>query len=205
MSRLVPGPARRLASRLDALFGQDAALARRLDAAQEQLHQANDRLWSGLHPDGLATVCDQHPAAIDVAFDVHRSEALGARDPLVAVQQVQLANRSRLYGLPNRRRRTPAVSRRDRRAHSPVRGCAGRRRLVRGAGTQHRRPRTREQQTRKPKEELRMGMNNTRAAVRDGWHAPRPGDGRACTGKPRPPAPSRVDALDARRFRCRVT
>jgi hypothetical protein len=88
MSRLVPGPARRLASRLDALFGQDAALARRLDAAQEQLHRANDRLWSGLHPDGLATVYDQDPAAIDLALDVHRSEVLGARDPLAAVQQV---------------------------------------------------------------------------------------------------------------------
>jgi hypothetical protein len=88
MKRSVPELARRLAAQLDAKFGQDAALARRLNAAQWRLQRANDRLWWGLHPDGLATVYGEAPAAVDVAFAEHRSEVLGARDPLAAVQQV---------------------------------------------------------------------------------------------------------------------
>jgi hypothetical protein len=86
--RSVPDLARRLAAQLDSQFGQDAALARRLNAAQWRLQRANDRLWWGLHPDGLAAVYGEDPAALDVAFAEHRSEVLGARDPLAAVQQV---------------------------------------------------------------------------------------------------------------------
>ena len=88
MERSVPDLARRLAAQLDAQFGQDAALAERLNAAQSQLQRASDRLWWGLHPDGLAAVYGEDPAAIDLAFAEHRSEVLGARDPLAAVQQV---------------------------------------------------------------------------------------------------------------------
>lgn len=80
--------ARRLAAQLDAQFDQDAALARRLNEAQWRLQCANDRLWWGLHPDGLAAVYGEDPAAVDVAFAEHRSEVLGARDPLVEIQQV---------------------------------------------------------------------------------------------------------------------
>ena len=60
MERSVPESARRLAAQLDALFSQDAALAERLNAVQWRLRRANDRLWWGLHPDGLAAV---YPAA----------------------------------------------------------------------------------------------------------------------------------------------
>lgn len=88
MSRPVPKPARKLAAQLGVLFGQDAVLARQLNEAQQRLQSANDRLWWGLHPDGLAAVYGEDPAAVDVAFAEHRSEVLGAPDPLVAVQQV---------------------------------------------------------------------------------------------------------------------
>ena len=88
MSRPVPDAARKLAAQLDALFAQDAGLARRLNAAQQRLQGANDRLWWGLHPDGLAVVYGEDPVAVDVAFAEHRSEALGGPDPLAAVQQV---------------------------------------------------------------------------------------------------------------------
>jgi hypothetical protein len=88
MERWVPDLARRLAAQLDAQFGQDAALAGRLNAAQWRLNRANDRLWSGLQPDGLAAVYGEDPAAVDVAFAEHRSEVLGARDPFAAVQEV---------------------------------------------------------------------------------------------------------------------
>ena len=42
----------------------------------------------GLHPDGLAAVYGEHPAAVNIAFAENRSEVLGAPDPLAAVQQV---------------------------------------------------------------------------------------------------------------------
>lgn len=87
-SRPVPDSARNLAAQLNALFAQDAALVRRLNGAQRRLQSANDRLWWGLHPDGLAAVYAEDPAAVEVAFAEHRSEVLGAPDPLAAVQQV---------------------------------------------------------------------------------------------------------------------
>jgi hypothetical protein len=80
--------AQRIAAQLDARFGVDATLATRLNDAQRRLQRANERLWWGLHPDGLAAVYGEDPAAIDVAFAEHRSELLGACDPLAAIQQV---------------------------------------------------------------------------------------------------------------------
>ena len=71
MSRVVPEQARRLAAELDLRFARDAELATELNDAQRRLQRANDRLWSGLHPDGIA-----------------RSEVLDLPDPLRAVQQV---------------------------------------------------------------------------------------------------------------------
>lgn len=87
-SRRAPERARKLASQLDGLFAHDAALAERLNAAQQRLHAANDRLWRGLHPDGLRAVYDEDPAVVEVACAGHRSEVLGAADSLAAVQQV---------------------------------------------------------------------------------------------------------------------
>jgi hypothetical protein len=94
MSRAVPDGARRLAAELDALFGDDAALAAQLNAIQERLQSANDRLWWALHPDALATVYGEDPAAVDVAFAAHRSEVLGTPDPLATAQQVHWQIRS---------------------------------------------------------------------------------------------------------------
>ena len=88
MSAVVPDLARKLAAQLDALFNQDALIARRLNAAHHRLRRANDRLWWGLHPDGLASVYCENPTAVDFACAEHRSEVLGAPDPLAAVQQV---------------------------------------------------------------------------------------------------------------------
>jgi hypothetical protein len=79
---------RDLAAQLEHRFGQDAELAKRLADAQERLARANDRLWWGLHPDGLAGVYAEDPAAIDIALAENRSEVLGASDPLAAVQEV---------------------------------------------------------------------------------------------------------------------
>ena len=88
MSRPIPDVARKLAAQLDALFGQDAMLAGRLNSAKDRLQRANEVLWWGLHPDGLAAIYDEDPATVDFAFAQNRSEVLGAPDPLRAVQQV---------------------------------------------------------------------------------------------------------------------
>jgi hypothetical protein len=52
-----PG-ARDLAARLSSLFDADQAIAIRLNDAQRRLNDANDRLWSGLHPDALGRMYD---------------------------------------------------------------------------------------------------------------------------------------------------
>jgi hypothetical protein len=87
-TRAVPNVVRKLAAQLDVLFLQDVALVQRLNAAKARLQAANDRLWWGLHPDGLAALYGEHPAAVEFAFAEHRSEVLGAPDPLAAIQQV---------------------------------------------------------------------------------------------------------------------
>ena len=88
MSRAAPDLARELAAQLDALFAQDSVLVRRLNAAQQRLQSANDRLWWGLHPDGLAAVYGEHPAAVDVCVRRTPLRRCSAPDPLAAVQQV---------------------------------------------------------------------------------------------------------------------
>ncbi len=55
MSRPIPNRARQLAAELERRFAQDADLARKLNDAHEHLRRANDRLWWGLHPDGMAS------------------------------------------------------------------------------------------------------------------------------------------------------
>ena len=88
MSRAVPEHARRLAAELDLQFAHDAELATELADAQRRLQHANDRLWSGLHPDGIAMIYDAHPAVVEAATARNRSEVLDAPDPVRAVQQV---------------------------------------------------------------------------------------------------------------------
>jgi hypothetical protein len=88
MSGVISQTAHELAAQLEQQFGRDADLAKRLCKAQRRLEHANDRLWWGLHPDGLAAVYGEHPAAVEVALAEGRSEVLGAPDPLRAVQRV---------------------------------------------------------------------------------------------------------------------
>jgi hypothetical protein len=89
MSGTIPEAARVLAAQLERQFGKDTELARQLAEAQDRLTRANERLWSGLHPDGLAAVYGEHPAAIEAAVARARSEALQAPDPLAAVEHVR--------------------------------------------------------------------------------------------------------------------
>ncbi|MDQ6779055.1 MAG: hypothetical protein M3071_23155 [Actinomycetota bacterium] len=58
MTTQVPATAQRLAAELADAFEQDRGLAERLNAPQHCLQAANDRLWSGLHPDALGLVYD---------------------------------------------------------------------------------------------------------------------------------------------------
>jgi hypothetical protein len=87
VSRSVPDRARTLAAELALRFAQDAQLATRLNEAHQRLRRANERLWWGVHPDGMAAVYGEHPAAVEAAVRENQSQALGARDPLEAVQQ----------------------------------------------------------------------------------------------------------------------
>ncbi len=56
MTADVPEAAQQLASELADAFETDRGLAEQLTAAQHRLQAANDRLWSGLHPDALGLV-----------------------------------------------------------------------------------------------------------------------------------------------------
>ncbi|MHB1569810.1 MAG: hypothetical protein ACYCXW_06350 [Solirubrobacteraceae bacterium] len=87
MSRAIPAPARQLAAELERRFARDAELATQLNDAQQRLRDASDRLWSGLHPDGIAAIYGEHPAAIEGATAHNRSQVLDSPDPLRAVQQ----------------------------------------------------------------------------------------------------------------------
>jgi hypothetical protein len=58
MTDQAPEAAQRLAGELADAFETDRGLAEQLTAAQHRLQAANDRLWSGLHPDALGLVYD---------------------------------------------------------------------------------------------------------------------------------------------------
>jgi hypothetical protein len=58
MTDQVPEAAQRLAGELADAFEQDRGLAEQLTGAQHRLRAANERLWSGLHPDALGLVYD---------------------------------------------------------------------------------------------------------------------------------------------------
>jgi hypothetical protein len=54
----VSAAVRELAARLSALFERDVEIVQRLNDAQRRLLGANDRLWSGLHPDAFGLLYD---------------------------------------------------------------------------------------------------------------------------------------------------
>ncbi len=71
MTADVPEAAQRLAGELADAFETDRDLAERQNSAQHRLQAANDRLWSGLHPDALGLAYD------DVAAAGQGSSAIG--------------------------------------------------------------------------------------------------------------------------------
>jgi hypothetical protein len=86
----VSARARELATELERLFAGDSEIAKRLNDAHHRLAAANDRLWSGLHPEGLSAVYGDHPefeaVQLEAALD-SRSEILESGDPLGQLQQ----------------------------------------------------------------------------------------------------------------------
>jgi hypothetical protein len=90
-ARAVPDRARTLASELAGLFSRDRDLAIAQNDALQRLRDANDRLWSGLAPEGLGEIYGGHAefeaVSLDAAFHA-RSEVLESGDPLAGVQEV---------------------------------------------------------------------------------------------------------------------
>ncbi len=74
----IPAEARDLAVSLAALFERDHQITKRLNDAQSRLRSANQRLWSGLHPDALALLYeDSHVTGIAAGGRI-RSEVSAA-------------------------------------------------------------------------------------------------------------------------------
>ena len=88
MSGTAPDRAGQLAAELELRFADDARLATHLNDTHQRRRHANDRLWWGLHPDGMAAVYGEHPTAVEAAFTRNRSEILGAPDPIREAQHV---------------------------------------------------------------------------------------------------------------------
>jgi hypothetical protein len=76
MSPAVRESERRPAVELEMRFGHGPELTTR------RLQPVNDHLWTGLHRDDIATICGEHPAAVQIAVSHNRSEILDAPDPL---------------------------------------------------------------------------------------------------------------------------
>jgi hypothetical protein len=102
VTRPVPHLARQLAAELELRFAQDAKLAKGLNDAEERLRGANDRLWSGLGPDGMATVYGEHPAAVNVA--------LAKNAPASCARRTHCWRGSRSTGRSTKRTTTPSRS-----------------------------------------------------------------------------------------------
>ena len=91
MKRSVSDRARQLAAELQRRFAKDAELAEQPNDAHRRLLNANDRLWSGLHPDGLRALHADHPSSEAAQLEASvrgRSQVLDSPDLLGAVQAV---------------------------------------------------------------------------------------------------------------------
>lgn len=89
MKRSVSDRARQLAAELQRLFDRDTDLGHKLNDAHRRLPDANNRLWSGIHPDGLRAL--DHPTSEAAQLEAsvrRRSQVLDSPDLLVAVQAV---------------------------------------------------------------------------------------------------------------------
>jgi hypothetical protein len=88
--RAVPDRARTFARALAGLFTRDRDLAIAENDALQRLRDANDRLWSGLAPEGLGEIHGEHPefeaVSLEAAFHT-RSEVLESGDPIAGVQE----------------------------------------------------------------------------------------------------------------------
>jgi hypothetical protein len=89
--RPVPDAARRLAGELAEAFAQDQALAVRQAEAQHRLQAANDRLWSGLHPDALGLIYENAAAGGGEGSSQVAEAMLDAIDSGLPVAEVQAA------------------------------------------------------------------------------------------------------------------
>jgi hypothetical protein len=90
MIRAVSDRARQFATELERLFAQDTDLAHTLNDAHRRLLDANNRLWSGVHPDGLRAVYGDHleSECMQLASaGSARSQVLDSSDALDAVQE----------------------------------------------------------------------------------------------------------------------
>ncbi len=91
MTGTVTPAARQIAAQLSDAFERDQQLAVALNEAQQRLQAANEKLWRGLHPDGLAAVYGHLPQFETVQLEAsldNGSEVLSSPDPLGAIQEV---------------------------------------------------------------------------------------------------------------------
>ena len=91
MTGTVTPAARHIAAQNADAFDPDQQLAVALNEAQQRLQAANERLWRGLHPDGLAAVYGHLPQFETVQLEASLdsgSEVLSSPDPLGAIQEV---------------------------------------------------------------------------------------------------------------------
>jgi len=91
MTGTVTPAARQIAAKVSRAFDRDRQLAIALNEAQQRLQAANEKLWRGLHPDGLAAVYGHLPqfemVQLEASLD-NGSEVLSSPDPLGAIQEV---------------------------------------------------------------------------------------------------------------------
>lgn len=84
-----PARGRELAACLSALFERDVEIVERLNDAKRRLHDANERLWSGLSPDAFGLVYDGVAAAgtSEIAALMRDTGSAGGPEAGTAVNQ----------------------------------------------------------------------------------------------------------------------